>query len=1275
MFFDGSIKPKRVVSLSGASGIGRNAGFNRQRFEFRSVQMERERAGKRLLCFLRYVVELKRSIRPLRDDLPCLLDSAERFVDQLARPGGDVTPMDCSDEDTNMCGIQSAGSNALVKSMSTAVSGHHTNGGYTNTDNGGMHIPYSDEELRSNLVSSNAILMFMRAVTVLTRYDRDNDYSNYRKKCLQLLRRWLKESQYHDQLVEILSSRLLKAQFIHLCVQFLGIILPCKDDKLCNAHHGGVTPEGSPRDKFVNITNGSFKGGITAQQGFSSWLDSHRSASNNVPLSQRLGYSDRDTQRSVDSKYTSSLSLLKSRLDLNRSSLSDYECDEVLYVVTLLNILPPEQGSQIIKKHEIAEKWYPVMLARAFVNFSEHEEVFNALLSVNEKIRHNCDSREAGTKLFVNFWSYLNMKDESYNQTDILTVADATIIHEFIQGLCCIGCKAIQQEDFGPINVEPQDKNMEAKIQTISQQLERSLKSSVPMTMSLNNENWNKIRTYLKTQVETVVNASAFLPFISEFDVKGEFTGNGAEELTQRSQVNSPLAAGSVSNAECESIGYAYERIFNNMYHLLDYVNGRRSEYSRDMTASILSAMLMSLQFVKDKQRERFLKGLRGYDDLLGQILYYYRYDEYIVITITLLMVPLYSWDYYTVDLEPLVISSCKRKLEVPTLSHEDWSEPPEIDGHVANLLVSCGAPMVLAKLFHRHYIECCGSNYSQLVSNLCNIQSNNGTLSKLWEIFSLVLGYCLKIMYDPEIIGEQGSRALVDINDAVFLANALNHFYWNLVSQPKTSKDRYAFQQGEGFPRNTVCNCGIELEINPAFHTAKKSPFDHVYWGTLARKFNERFFRLPGSHNKPMLISEVERAVLTQLKHQHLDSPVMSVMEHIPNTISFDTRLKLFMHRVDTDRALYRNEFNEFFDVILNIIRRTHIVEDGMSTLGCLDGARLKQPFKVVFMDDTGAREEGVDGGGLFKEFVTSVCSVVFNPEYGIFEESPYDRSFVPSPNSSLVHDEHLLLFNFIGKVVGKALYEHILIEPILSRVLLNLILKNRNTLDDLKLFDPELYRNIVSMRQMSAEDIASLGLTFTTGIGSLDNSVQVEIVEGGSKIKVTKDNLESFIHHFADFKCNRLIEAQSSAFLQGLSAIIPLEWMRTFSPNELVYLISGSTEEIDVADMRANTLYSGGYSESSQVVIWFWEVMREFDNETRRVFLWFVTCCKRAPLLGFKQLQPMFCITRDAQVGNMPTVSTCTNLLKLPEYNSKEEVKSKLLDAMTMSKGFGIA
>ena len=200
-------------------------------------------------------------------------------------------------------------------------------------------------------------------------------------------------------------------------------------------------------------------------------------------------------------------------------------------------------------------------------------------------------------------------------------------------------------------------------------------------------------------------------------------------------------------------------------------------------------------------------------------------------------------------------------------------------------------------------------------------------------------------------------------------------------------------------------------------------------------------------------------------------------------------------------------------------------------------------------------------------------------------------------------------------------------------------------------------------------------------------------ELRPGGENIPVTASNYLQYVHCVANYKLNTQIASQTSAFLRGFEQFVPLSWIRCFHHSELQSIFSGDADGVfDVEDLRAHTRYSGGYSESSATVRSFWEVVQEMSNKDRAALLRFVTSCSRPPMMGFVQLQPQFCLhyvpndapdapssffggSRSKDTGRLPTAATCFNMLKLPAFKHKENLKEKLLQSIHSGAGFDLS
>ncbi|ETW03894.1 hypothetical protein H310_04319 [Aphanomyces invadans] len=391
-------------------------------------------------------------------------------------------------------------------------------------------------------------------------------------------------------------------------------------------------------------------------------------------------------------------------------------------------------------------------------------------------------------------------------------------------------------------------------------------------------------------------------------------------------------------------------------------------------------------------------------------------------------------------------------------------------------------------------------------------------------------------------------------------------------------------------------------------------------------------------------------------------------VLTTLPQVVPFEARVSLFHSYLLLDKQTVPSR-HVFASLIPLRIQRDRIVQDSFQGFQAVES--LKGRMQITFINEQGLEEAGVDGGGVFKEYIDTLTKTAFSTEFPYFRATD-DRLLYPNPLAHVVSDDAVAHFRFLGRVLAKAVYEEILIEPQFALFFLKKLLGHFNTLDDLRSLDAEMYRHIVELK--SNRDVEALGLTFTVASGP--SSVH-ELEPGGSLVPVTNDNVIRYIHKLADFKLNAQIAAASRAFLQGFHDLIPTTWLHLFSPAELQMLIGGSNYDVNVDDWRAHTNYGGGYHPSQPLIQWFWEIVTECTPAERGDLLRFITSCSRQPLLGFKQLSPWICIqqVRVQDDDRLPSSATCMNLLKLPTYSTKEIMRAKLLYAIQAKAGFELS
>eukprot|EP00917_Polyrhabdina_sp_WS-2016_P003299 GHVP01007356.1.p1 GENE.GHVP01007356.1~~GHVP01007356.1.p1 ORF type:complete len:879 (+),score=182.19 GHVP01007356.1:991-3627(+) len=394
-----------------------------------------------------------------------------------------------------------------------------------------------------------------------------------------------------------------------------------------------------------------------------------------------------------------------------------------------------------------------------------------------------------------------------------------------------------------------------------------------------------------------------------------------------------------------------------------------------------------------------------------------------------------------------------------------------------------------------------------------------------------------------------------------------------------------------------------------------------------------------------------------------------------LPHSIPFSSRLEFMHSLLLIDKKKIEREELTLADLEMDrftFIGRGTIVEDALDTIGRFSPLQMKRTIRIQFFDSTGTLEEGIDGGGVFKEFLIEFCRTIFSTGYSLFLESS-DSSYYPSPSAFYETKKAFDLFRLCGSFFGKAVYENTLVEPILNRVFIQKILGKSGHVDDLRLLDEEFFNSLKMMTRFEG-DFDNLGLSFTASIRAGNKVFDVPIIPGGESIKVDKGNRFKFVHTLAHFKTDVLMKRAADAFCEGLNLVFPVQILKIFSRKEIQKIFSGDKKGFEVEELRDAVVYSGGFDETSETIKHFWLAISEFTEEERDMFLMFLTGCSRRPLRGFSALNPKICVQREADTRRLPSASTCVNLLHLPDYQDFYKLKSRLLKSIP-TKGFGLS
>lgn len=405
---------------------------------------------------------------------------------------------------------------------------------------------------------------------------------------------------------------------------------------------------------------------------------------------------------------------------------------------------------------------------------------------------------------------------------------------------------------------------------------------------------------------------------------------------------------------------------------------------------------------------------------------------------------------------------------------------------------------------------------------------------------------------------------------------------------------------------------------------------------------------------------TEDHRKILNELvRHSpKLMMGTFSLLVKNPKVLEFDNKRSYFGRRLHSRGTEARHP-----QPPLQLhVRRDQVFLDSFKFLSFKTGDEIK--FGKLSIRFTG--EEGVDAGGVTREWFQVMSRQMFNPDYALFIPVASDRTTFHPNKLSKVNEEHLMFFKFIGRIIGKALYEGRALDCHFSRAVYKRILGKTVSIKDMETLDLDYYKSLLWMLENDITDI----ITETFSVETDDFGVVevVDLIENGRNVPVSEENKQEYVQLVIEYRLTGSVQTQLEKFLEGMRLIsdirssgvvltlglgfhdiVPPELIAIFNEQELELLISG-LPDIDVDDWKNHTEYHN-YQAASPQIQWFWRAVRSFDKEERAKLLQFVTGTSKVPLNGFGQLEGMngfsrFNIHRD--YGNkerLPSSHTCFN------------------------------
>ncbi|KAM7220476.1 putative E3 ubiquitin-protein ligase [Rhypophila decipiens] len=413
------------------------------------------------------------------------------------------------------------------------------------------------------------------------------------------------------------------------------------------------------------------------------------------------------------------------------------------------------------------------------------------------------------------------------------------------------------------------------------------------------------------------------------------------------------------------------------------------------------------------------------------------------------------------------------------------------------------------------------------------------------------------------------------------------------------------------------------------------------------------------------------------------------------PFLLSIGAKIRILEH--DARRQMENKARDAFFDsimthrvvqqfLILNI-RRDCLVDDSLRAVREViggGGEEIKKGLKIVFKG-----EEGVDAGGLRKEWFLLLVREVFNPDHGMFIYDEDSQYCYFNPNSLEPSEQFFL----VGVVFGLAIYNSTILDvalpPFAFRKLLLAApppaIANSQprqtmtyTLDDLAEYRPRLARGLRQLLDYEGDVESIFGLDFVIDTDRYGSTERVVLCPGGEKRAVTNANRREYVDLYVRYLLDTSVSRQFEPFKRGFFTVCGGNALSLFRPDEIELLVRGSDGALDVESLKAVAEYDNWRSspnpaETEPIIRWFWDTFESASAEDQRKLLLFITGSDRIPAMGAASLTiRISCLGEDC--GRYPTARTCFNTLSLWRYPTRRRLEELLWRAVYESEGFGL-
>ncbi|ORY03980.1 hypothetical protein K493DRAFT_206334, partial [Basidiobolus meristosporus CBS 931.73] len=304
--------------------------------------------------------------------------------------------------------------------------------------------------------------------------------------------------------------------------------------------------------------------------------------------------------------------------------------------------------------------------------------------------------------------------------------------------------------------------------------------------------------------------------------------------------------------------------------------------------------------------------------------------------------------------------------------------------------------------------------------------------------------------------------------------------------------------------------------------------------------------------------------------------------------------------------------------------IRRDYLIEDSLNQLSSHQ-MDLKKKLKIKFIN-----EDGIDAGGLTKEWFLLLVRDLFNPQYGMFTWDEESNYFWFNPASFESGDQYFL----VGVIIGLAIYNSIILDIQFPLACYKKLLNLPVDFDDLKVFRPTLAKGLQMLLSYEGNDLEEVFCRDFVGEYEVFGEVQqAPLIPNGENIPVTKNNRQEYVTKYSQFLLTDAITNQFEPFKRGFYHVCGGNALSLFRPEEIELLVRGSAEELDLEQLKAVTEYDG-FDEGEETVRNFWSIFGSMTPKLQRQLLVFITGSDRIPATGIANLSfKISCLGNDSE------------------------------------------